>query len=164
MAIDLTPNGTRGAQISRRLVRAINRCVIAMARLFRGRAIRIIGQPVLVLTTIGAISGRRHSVPLVYFPDGADRWLVIASFGGSARHPAWYVNMAKHPVQVWVEVNGRTRRVQAESLRGQERATTWTRITSAAPNYVAYQTKTDREIPVIRLTPSPNPSSLMSHQ
>jgi deazaflavin-dependent oxidoreductase (nitroreductase family) len=156
MDIDLTPNGTRGTRISRRLLRTINACVIAVARLVRGRGIRIIGQRVLILTTIGATSGRRHNVPLLYFPDGADRWLVIASYGGSARHPAWYRNMAKHPDEVWVEMNGRTRRVHAASLQGQARAAAWKRITSMAPNYAAYQARTDREIPVIRLTPIPS--------
>lgn len=156
MAIELTPNGTRGARISRHLVRAINRAVIAVARLVRGRGIRVIGQPLLILTTVGSISGRRHSVPLVWFPDGADAWLIIASFGGSASHPAWYVNMAKNPDQVWIEVQGRKLRVEAESLRGEERETAWKRIASAAANYAEYQAKTDREIPVVRLTVAPS--------
>jgi deazaflavin-dependent oxidoreductase (nitroreductase family) len=153
MAITLTPNGTHGATISRRLLRAINGCVIAASRVVRGRGIRIIGQPILILTTVGAKSGRRHSVPLLYFPGGIDRWIVIASYGGSARHPAWYLNMARHPDHVRIEVNGRTLRVQAESLQGGERAAAWDRIVAIAPNYATYQAKTDREIPVVRLAP-----------
>jgi deazaflavin-dependent oxidoreductase (nitroreductase family) len=152
--IEVTPSGTRGATLPRRLLRAINGIVIVLDRLFRGRGIRVVGQPVLILTTVGAKTGRRHRVPLLYFPDGPERWLVIASFGGSARHPAWFFNMAMHPDQVWIEVKGRTVRVQAESLRGQERAATWDRIAAMAPNYATYQAKTDREIPVVRLTPA----------
>ena len=130
--------------------------MIGLYRLLRGRGIRLLGQPLLILTTVGARSGRSHSVPLLYFPDGVDRWLVIASSGGSARHPAWYLNMAHRPDQVWIEVGGRALRVEATSLRGQERAAAWTRIAAAAHSYATYQAKTDRLIPVVRLTAVPS--------
>jgi deazaflavin-dependent oxidoreductase (nitroreductase family) len=110
-----------------------------------------VGQPLLLLTTVGARSGRAHTVPLLWFPDGPDRWLIVASYGGMAAHPAWYVNLVKHPDQAWIEVNGRKQQVQPESLRGPEREAAWRRITSTAPNYETYQSKTDREIPVVRL-------------
>src|SRR5437773_4581326 len=107
-----TPNGTRGASIPRRVFRMINPPMIAMFRLLRGRGIRIQGRPLLLLTTVGAKSGRTHTVPLLYIADGADRWLIAASAGGMARHPAWYVNMIKNPGQVWVEVPGRKLQVE----------------------------------------------------
>ncbi len=154
MPIDLTPDGTRGARIPGRLLRAVNRPMMAIYRLLRGRGIRMVGQPLLILTTTGAKSGRQHSVPLIWFADGEDRWLIVASRGGAAQHPAWYVNMAKHPDQIWIQVGGRRVRVQAESLRGAERTAAWQRITATAGNYAEYQTKTDREIPVVRLRPA----------
>jgi hypothetical protein len=60
--------------------------------------------------------------------------------------------MAKHPDQVWIEVNGRKIRVRAESLKGSERERIWQRIVAVAPQYAHYQQQTDREIPVVRLT------------
>ena len=94
-------------------------------------------------------------MPLSYFADGKDAWLVVASLGGAAQHPAWYFNMAKNPDQIWVTIKGRKRRVRAELLKGAERAAAWQRITAVAPNYKGYQEQTDREIPVVRLTPAP---------
>jgi deazaflavin-dependent oxidoreductase (nitroreductase family) len=127
--------------------------MILVARVFPGMKMRVLGQPVLILTTIGALSGRPRSVPLLWFPDEADGWLVIGSFGGAADHPAWYVNLARNPEQVWIEVEGRKLRVQPELLSSGERAATWERITSIAARYAEYQDKTDREIPVVRLRP-----------
>jgi len=115
---------------------------------------RLSGRHLLSLITVGAKSGRMHTVPLGWFTDAsgeADVWLVVASYGGSARHPAWYVNMAKNPDKVWVEVDHRKAKVTADSLKGAEREAAWQRIVAAAPNYRAYQSKTDREIPIVRL-------------
>ena len=75
----------------------------------------------------------------------------VASYGGTAQHPAWYVNMAKNPDQVWITVGGRKIHVRPESLKGAERAEAWSRIVAKAPGYAGYATKTDREIPVVRL-------------
>lgn len=149
--MEITPGGTRGAPYSRRWFRVFNGPVVALVRLLRGRGLRLMGQPLLLLTTVGARSGREHTVPLLWFPDGPDRWLIVASSGGMAKHPAWYLNLVKHPDQVWIEVYGRKQRVQPESLRGAEREAAWRRITSTAPNYETYQSKTDRVIPVVRL-------------
>jgi deazaflavin-dependent oxidoreductase (nitroreductase family) len=106
----------------------------------------------LVLTTVGARSGQRREAHLTAFPEG-DGWLVVASKGGDPAHPAWYHNMARHPDQVWVQVGKLRTRVKPESLTGPDRARAWQRVVSEYPNYRAYETKTDREIPVVRLTP-----------
>jgi deazaflavin-dependent oxidoreductase (nitroreductase family) len=79
---------------------------------------------------------------------------VIGSFGGTPRHPAWYVNMARNPDRISVTLDGRTLGVRAESLAGAERAEAWTRIVAAAPGYARYQSQTDREIPIVRLIPA----------
>ena len=114
------------------------------------------GTPLLTLTTYGSRSQREHSVTLRYQPDAthAGAWLVVASFGGTPKHPAWYVNMARNPDRIRVTLDGRTTQVRAESLAGAERAESWTAIVAAAPGYARYQSQTDREIPVVRLTPA----------
>ena len=154
MTNGLTPNGTRGAHIPKQVFRLINPPMIALFRLLRGRGIRIKGRPLLLLTTVGAKSGRSHTAPLLYTSDGPDRWLVAASSGGMAKHPAWYVNMVRNPGQVWVEVSGRKVRVELDSLTGADREAAWSLIKSVAPIYGTYEARTDREIPVIRLTPA----------
>ena len=106
----------------------------------------------LILTTVGAKSGQKRDAHLTAFPSG-DGWLVVASKGGAAAHPAWYINMARHPDEVWVQVGSRRARVKPASLKGADRAEAWKRIVSKYSNYGEYEKKTDREIPVIRLTP-----------
>ena len=147
MAVELTPQGTRGAKIPKlaQYMMKVSNGVIA-------RGMRLFGMRVLRLMTVGAKTGQSRTVTLGWFPDGDNAWLVVASFGGSVKHPAWYVNMAKNPDQVWIEVNGRRLKVRPESLKGAERTDAWRRITAVAPNYATYQASTDREIPVIRLT------------
>ncbi|MBM2811028.1 MAG: ddn1 [Chloroflexi bacterium] len=148
--VELTPSGTRGTGLSK-LPPLLRRAVLGLMLV----AMRLGRAPLIFLTTVGAKSGRMRRVPLLWFSDGADGWLVVASYGGSARHPAWYVNMAKRPDQVWIEVaNQKVRvRVRPESLKGVEREAAWSRIVAKTPAYVGYQAKTDREIPVIRLRP-----------
>jgi deazaflavin-dependent oxidoreductase (nitroreductase family) len=77
---------------------------------------------------------------------------VVASFAGSASHPAWYLNMARHPDDTWVEVEGSRVRVTPRSLSGEERERAWEQITAKSGRFTGYQQKTDREIPVVRLT------------
>jgi deazaflavin-dependent oxidoreductase (nitroreductase family) len=120
-----------------------------------GDRMKVQGQNLLMLTTVGAKTGkRRHSI-VARFPDidhpGA--WLVVGSNNGSARHPSWCYNLAKNPEQAWVTVAGTTDEVTPESLEGSERETAWRRIVATAPGFARYETTTDRQIPIIRLTP-----------
>lgn len=151
MAVELTPKGTRGAQIppwSWRIMAGFN---IVFFRLL-GRRVRVMGRPLLLLTTVGAKTGQRRQATLGWFPDRQDSWLVVGSRGGSSSHAAWCVNLARNPDQVWVEVDGRTVKVRPESLHGEEREQAWQRVVELAPGYGGYQTRTDREIPLVRLT------------
>jgi deazaflavin-dependent oxidoreductase (nitroreductase family) len=151
MAVQITPEGTRGRPFPRGpLARAFLGLNTGIYRLLRGRGM----SRMILLTTVGARSGQERTVPLAYFPDGRDAWLIIASAGGDARHPAWYRNLAAHPDRAWIEVGGRRVPVRAESLRGAEREERWMRITARASNFAGYQRSTDREIPVVRLTPA----------
>ena len=150
MTVELTPKGTHGVNLPK-----MPRAVWKVFQSFLSLAVRLRGGQLLSLTTVGAKSGRTHTVPLGWFPDsaGGNAWLIVASYAGAARHPAWYVNMAKNPDKIWVEVDKRKIKVRGESLKGAEREAAWQRIVAAAPNYREYQTKTDREIPVVRLRP-----------
>lgn len=121
-------------------------------RIFRNRDFN--GGRVLMLTTVGARSGQQRRSTLGYFPDGANGWIIIGSAGGAAKHPAWIYNLARHPDQVWVEIGNQKIKVTPETLNGEARAQAWQRVVAAAPGYGSYESKTDREIPIIRLSPA----------
>ncbi len=149
MAVELTPSGTRGVKVPK-LPRPLMKIVFTIVNL----VLRLRGAKLLELTTTGARSGLPRTVSLSWFPDGEQAWLIVASFAGAAKHPDWYVNLAKNPDQVWITVGGRKIHVRPESLKGTERQDAWDRIVAKAPAYAGYETKTDREIPVVRLRPS----------
>jgi len=146
MSVELTPPGTRGAFFPRPLLKLMNGPIW---RIFRHR--RFAGAPILVLNTIGARTGQPRTATLGYFPESNDAWIIVGSAGGAAKHPTWVYNLAKHPDQVWIEVGDRKIKVTPESVKGQERDRIWQRVATEAPAYAAYPSKTDREIPVIRL-------------
>ena len=115
---------------------------------------RMMGFPVLLLTTVGAKTGQERTHILGGFPDGDEAWLVVASKGGAATHPAWFINLAKNPDKIWIEIGSRKLAVKAESLQGAAREEALARVAAVSPRYGEYQVKTDREIPVVRLTPA----------
>lgn len=144
------PTGTRGARQPGRMFRWMNRLLMGRARRTDRRTM---GMNLLVLTTVGRRSGQRRSTPLAWFPGPDGSWLVVASAGGAPANPAWYLNLAAHPDRVTVEQAGRAVAVTAEELHGAEREQAWQRITAEAANFRRYEATTDRELPVIRLTP-----------
>jgi len=151
MSFQKTPGGTRGGRgaPSNALTRGMMR---AMTSWHRRSGDKFQGMDLLYLTTVGAKSGQKRQSTVARFADGDDAWLVVASAGGAAHHPAWYHNIAAHPDQVWVEFGGKQLRVTPTQLDGDERAQAWQRITQSQPRYRGYEQKTDRAIPVIRLT------------
>ncbi|MFI7537435.1 nitroreductase/quinone reductase family protein [Streptosporangium sp. NPDC049376] len=108
------------------------------------------GARLLLLTTVGARSGRPHTNPLGYLPDGGDRMLVIASAGGSPKHPAWYHNLKANP-RATVETGVFDFDVVAEVLEGEERDAAFARAVEGDPGWAEYQAKTTRVIPVVAL-------------
>jgi deazaflavin-dependent oxidoreductase (nitroreductase family) len=156
MAVELTPRGTRGARLPKlpRPVMGVMRGVMLAFFRLLGRRVRVMGADLLLLTTVGAKTGKARRTVLGWFADRDGARLVVASYAGSARHPDWYFNLAENPDKAWIEVSGRTLKVRPESLVGAERAEAWRRIATQSPGYGAYQEKTDREIPVVRLTPA----------
>jgi deazaflavin-dependent oxidoreductase (nitroreductase family) len=107
----------------------------------------------LLLTTSGRATGEVHTVPLLYLRDG-DRLLVIASYGGRDHHPDWYLNLVSSP-KVRVELPGTRCRMIARIASHDERARWWPRIIDAYDGYAVYQSRSEREIPVVFLEPSP---------
>jgi deazaflavin-dependent oxidoreductase (nitroreductase family) len=118
----------------------------------RGRG-TFMGMDVLILHTVGRQSGQPRQTPLAWFADDEDVRLIVASGGGS-RHPDWYVNLMAHSDQASIELPDReTVPITPHRLDGADREQAWQRITTAQPRYAKYQSKSDREYPVIRLTP-----------
>jgi deazaflavin-dependent oxidoreductase (nitroreductase family) len=125
-----------------------------MIKMHKRTGDRFQGMDLLYLTTVGAQSGKERRTPVARFNDGGDGWLVVASNGGRAQHPGWYHNIRAHPDQVWAEVSGRNVRVRAEKLDGPQRDTAWEQITASQPRFAGYQRKTQRPLPVLRLSPA----------
>ncbi|MHB8611690.1 MAG: nitroreductase/quinone reductase family protein [Candidatus Dormibacteraceae bacterium] len=117
-----------------------------------GGMFRMMNRPLVLLTTQGARSGLERTVSINGIADGDDVWLIVASNGGSARHPAWFKNMVQHPDAIWLEVGSRKMKVRGETLTGKEREEAFGRITKVIGAYTGYLRKTDREIPIVRLT------------
>ena len=151
MTFEKTPSGTRGSKIPSFAVPVMKFMSGLMIKQSR-RSGKAAGMDALVLNTVGAKTGQSRQTLLGRFPDGEDAWLIVASAGGTVTNPAWYHNIAAHPDQVRAEINGRTFRVTPVQLTGPERAAAWQRIITAQPRYAGYEKKTDRELPVIRLT------------
>ena len=159
MTIEIPRNGTRGVEFPR-VARALFRVFAPLGPLFyrlSGGRMRVQGRPLLVLKTVGTKSGKERQTVLGTFPDPRGI-LIVASNAGAARHPAWFYNLARNPDRVWIETDGRKMKVRPESLRGAERAEAWRQVVALAPGYGPYETKTDREIPIIRLVPEGSPS------
>jgi deazaflavin-dependent oxidoreductase (nitroreductase family) len=108
----------------------------------------------VILNTIGAKSGRPHTVPVMFLRDG-DRYVVFASIGGAPRNPAWYHNLIAHP-DLTIEVGGERIEVRAVELTGAERDEIYARQVRAHPFFAGFQKKTKRVIPVVALVPRSN--------
>jgi len=106
-------------------------------------------QPLLLLTTTGAKSGERRTTPLVYTRDG-DRFVIVASNGGAASHPSWFLNVVAHP-EVTVEVGSEQFTMRAAVPEGEARDRLYARQAAAMPAFTAYRAKTQRRIPVVVL-------------
>ncbi|MCL1872028.1 MAG: nitroreductase family deazaflavin-dependent oxidoreductase [Promicromonosporaceae bacterium] len=146
-----TPRGTRGRrpQSAGPLQRFGNGRIVARIRKKGGRG--FMGMNTLVLTTVGARTGKERQTPLAWFPADGGGWLVVAAAAGAATNPAWYHNLAAHPDRVTIELDGTHHDVVAEQLHGDERATAWAQVVAAVPRFGGYEKTTDRVMPVIRL-------------
>ncbi len=110
------------------------------------------GAPLLLLHTTGARSGQERVNPLMYRPDG-DRLVIFASKAGADTNPDWFHNLRANP-QASVEVGGQTRAVRAHVAEGDERHQLWEAHKRDWPGFADYETKTQRQIPVVILEPA----------
>ena len=107
---------------------------------------------ILLLTTTGRKSGQLRTVPLLYIPDDGDRLVLVASFGGDPRNPAWFNNLKANPL-VTVEIGRERRTMRASVADAEEKQRLWPKVVATYKGYEGYQRKTTRDIPVVILTP-----------
>jgi deazaflavin-dependent oxidoreductase (nitroreductase family) len=109
------------------------------------------GKPVILLTTIGAKTGKIRKTPLMRVEHDGE-YAIVASLGGAPKHPVWYHNIKAHP-RVELQDGPVNKEYEAHEVLGDEKAVWWERAVEAWPDYAEYQKKTDRQIPVFVLTP-----------
>ncbi|MET4583269.1 deazaflavin-dependent oxidoreductase (nitroreductase family) [Conyzicola nivalis] len=109
------------------------------------------GRPIILLTSVGAKSGKLRKTPLMRVEHEGE-YAVVASLGGAPKHPVWYFNLVAHP-HVELQDGPVKRDYTAREVAGAERDEWWQRAVAAWPDYAEYQKKTDRQIPVFVLTP-----------
>jgi deazaflavin-dependent oxidoreductase (nitroreductase family) len=138
----------QGAWLVIHVLNPIDRFV--MARTKGKRSPRAKGLPKLLLHHVGAKTGQPRQTPLMCIPMD-DHWVVVASKGGDAKHPAWYFNVTANPA-VTIDLDGETIPVQARELTGDEYRATWQRARAQFSGFDTYQHRAgDRTIPLIRL-------------
>lgn len=110
------------------------------------------GAPCVILTTRGRKTGKVRKAALIRVAGDDGRYAVLASMGGAPQHPVWYLNLVADP-DVTLQDGPEVLDLRARTVTGDERAEWWARATEVWPSYDEYQTKTDREIPVVVLEP-----------
>jgi F420H(2)-dependent quinone reductase len=110
------------------------------------------GLPVIILTSLGARTGKVRKTPLMRVEHDGE-YAVVASLGGAPKHPVWYYNLTANP-HVELQDGPVRKDFQAREVHGAERDTWWERAVAAYPDYAEYQKNTDRIIPVFVLTPA----------
>lgn len=112
----------------------------------------IAGMDHVILHTVGRRSGNEHKVTLPFWYDPEGRRVVVGSFSGAPKHPAWYLNLADRAAnpKVKIRVRGGLYECDAVVLEGEERQRIWDLLTSDREYYRDYQSRTDRELPLVR--------------
>jgi len=105
----------------------------------------------MLLTTTGRKSGQPRTTPLLYLRDGNDI-VIVASQGGMSKHPLWYLNLEASP-DCEVEIGSTRTLMRAHRVSDDEKAALWTRLTQMYRDFDDYQARTERNIPVLRLSP-----------
>jgi deazaflavin-dependent oxidoreductase (nitroreductase family) len=118
-----------------------------------GKGIAGFGDRLLLLTTVGARSGKERISPVMYHRDG-ERYVVVASKGGAPDNPAWYLNLKANPVatlEVGAKTGTETFQVRAHEVKGKERDHMYAERVAIAPGFGEYERQTSRKIPVMIL-------------
>jgi F420H(2)-dependent quinone reductase len=118
----------------------------------RANTLRDTGLPVVIVTSVGARSGRLRKTPLMRVEHGG-RYALVASQGGAPKHPTWYFNLVAHP-HIELQDGPAPTDMTVRLLEGDEKAEWWERAVAAFPPYADYQRRTDREIPVFLAEPA----------
>jgi deazaflavin-dependent oxidoreductase (nitroreductase family) len=158
--VDTKPEGLDG-ELARKVIKAMAALNVRVYKLTRGRVGGTwrVGAawrkpvPICLLEHRGRRTGKLRTTPLVYLRDGG-RVVVVASQAGRASHPLWYRNIEADP-EVVVQIRGDRRPMRAHTAGREERAALWPRLVDLYSDYDSYQSWTDREIPVVVLTPEP---------
>ena len=133
-----------------KLITGVHRALFTISK---GRVLgTVIGMPVVKLTTTGRTSGKERPTMLTVPIVDDERLVLVASFGGDDRHPAWYRNLQVNP-DVLATIAGSTRSMVARVASDEEKAQLWPRIVATAPVYAGYQQRTGRPRPVVILDP-----------
>ncbi len=110
------------------------------------------GAPIALVTMTGRKTGKKCTAPLLYLRDG-ERVVVVASKGGSAHHPKWFLNLMANP-ECEVEIASERRRMRARKATPEEKRQYWPRLIEMYPDYELYQRRSPRDIPVVILEPA----------
>jgi deazaflavin-dependent oxidoreductase (nitroreductase family) len=156
--LEIPPRGTRGRRITDIFFRVLKPLSASQISRYRKSASAVppkMGKvPLVLLTTVGSKTGRERTSVLGGFEEPDGSWLVVGSKGGSATHPAWFINLARDPDRVWLEVGKRRFKARAELLKGEEYEAAYRRVVDDSRQYAGYRKITDREIPIVRLKAS----------
>lgn len=116
---------------------------------------RLVNNDMLLLTTRGHVSGEEHTVPLLFLRDGQSL-VLIASYGGRPQNPTWYENLTADP-RVEVQLGPHRQTMVARTADADERSRWWPKVVAAYDGYAEYQSRTEREIPIVFLEPVDHP-------
>ena len=142
---------SRYRHLRARLLKGMFKTHAAIYELSDGRIGAWLGLPTLLLSVTGRKSGKTYSTPLVYFQDG-DSYVVVGSDGAAKQDPQWWKNLQVDPIGA-IRVGRQKHRVKATLAMGAERERLWELGTTINPMWAKYQTRTERELPVVVLTP-----------
>lgn len=154
--LEIPPRGTRGRRVTGVFFRLLRPLAASQISRYRKSAepMKMGKVPLVLLTTVGSKTGRERTSVLGGFEEPDGSWLVVGSKGGSATHPSWFINLAKKPDQVWLEVGRRKFKVRPELLDGDEYEAAYARVVNDSRQYAGYRKVTDRRIPIVRLKAS----------
>ncbi len=136
----------------RSIMKIISRVNVFFYRLTNGKFMgRLKGSPICLVTMTGRKSGREITMPLMYTPHG-DNVLIVASMGGSPKHPVWYHNLVANP-DVTIQDGPRVRKMRVRQASADEKAKLWPTLVASYSEFEDYQKRTERDIPVMICEP-----------
>jgi deazaflavin-dependent oxidoreductase (nitroreductase family) len=141
------------ANLKDTIVKPLSHFHAAVYRASGGRVGRTgFGMPVVILTTTGRKTGKSRTTTLTSPIQDGDKVVLVASYGGDDRNPMWFLNLRDNP-KVELTIHGTSRPMTAHVATVEEKKELWPRVVEAYKGYAQYQTKTDRDIPLVILEP-----------